>query len=116
LLQERDAALFVADPALRDRLLASFELMMRFYGFRFAPHGIEPAPDFAARAAIWLKKGNHNHLRITRILRSLALLGCGAQARSFLSALDAVAIAEGRGKISPLTLRYWQQAAAATWT
>ena len=37
------------------------------------------SPNFAAKAAGWLSPGNHNHLRITRILRCLTVLGLEAE-------------------------------------
>jgi hypothetical protein len=52
--------------------------MMNFYGFE-ARLGeritVTRAPNFAAKAAGWLSPGDHNHLRITRILRCLTVLG-----------------------------------------
>jgi hypothetical protein len=56
---------------------------------------------------------NHNHLRITRILKSLSILGLEAEARAFYECL--VAIYEDEAKrleprITEETMGFWQQA------
>ena len=60
------------------------------------------------RRAGWLSPGNHNLLRITRIIRCLTVLGQGPAAGSFL---DAILKLEGAADIAgPVTLRYWRGA------
>ena len=63
---------FAARPELRRNLRLSFLRMLRFYGLEWQP-GPPPAvrltANFRQRAANWLHPGNHNHLRITRILK-----------------------------------------------
>src|SRR3954447_9399661 len=53
---------------LRDRLLTSLDVMLRFSGFRREGDRVVPAPDFEKKAANWLTPYNHNFLRLTRIL------------------------------------------------
>src|SRR5208337_3560496 len=73
-------------PDLQERLRVSLLRMMKFYGFE-ARAGqqvtVTRAPNFSAKATVWLSPGNHNHLRITRILRCLSLLGLEAEAKAF---------------------------------
>ena len=115
-LSADDIAAFRDDPALRERLLVAFRRMLRFYGFDLA--GDEAAPevsqasDFAARARGWVKPGNHNMLRITRVLRCLTLLGLPAHARAFLAALERLYDAGAAPAIGAVTLRYWRDAVA----
>ena len=104
---------FRASDPMRHRLRASLFRMLRFYGFTLEGGAIRPAASFAAQAANWLTPHNHNHLRLTRILRSLHTLGLEPESAALLAALEAVYAEEARGsqRISAETLRYWQQAA-----
>ncbi len=62
-------------PELQQNMRVSFLRMMKFYGLEVAKQiRVTRAPNFTAKATIWLSPGNHNHLRITRILRCLCLL------------------------------------------
>jgi hypothetical protein len=112
LLTAEDVAAFRTDAVLRERLLASFRRMLAFYGFALgdADGGVQiaPTPGFRRRSDAWLRRGNHNLLRLTRILRCLTLLGLGTQARALLAALEAVD--RGGAVVGPVTLRYWRDA------
>lgn len=57
----------------------------------------------------WLRKGNHNQLRITRMLRSMTLLGRHELALSFFDALLRVG-KEGEGLWEPQTIDFWKSA------
>ena len=99
-------------PDLQAALLASFRTMLAFYGFELGsetPPQIRRAPNFAERSANWLSPNNHNHLRITRILRALRLLGLEAHAQAFFEALDAV-YKEMPSRITATTYDFWQRA------
>jgi len=107
---------FRADPELRQRLLRSLALMLEFYGLALESDGdgaprIERAPEFAAKSRGWLQPGDHNHLRLTRILTSMRLLGLADHSRALLACLEGVA-AEHPHAISPTTLTYWRKAVA----
>lgn len=111
-LTPADIAAFLTDPELRDRLRASLRVMLAFYGLscESAPEiRIERTARFGARAATWLTPGNHNHLRLTRILKCLSLLGLEAYARALLRCLEAIA-AEHPGVVSAATLGHWRGA------
>ena len=75
LLNDQDIAEFAKDKKLRDKLLASFDLMLNFYGFGRDGLSIFHSDDWDTKSTNWIKPGNHNFLRITRILMSLSLLG-----------------------------------------
>ncbi|MEN6604083.1 MAG: opioid growth factor receptor-related protein [Bryobacteraceae bacterium] len=101
---------------LRRAVTASFERMLRFYGFEMAPDlecEIHRAPNFAERAREWLYPMNHNHLRITRILKCLRLVGLEAQAAAFFAALEKLYNEDPRPGITAETFRYWREAAGA---
>jgi hypothetical protein len=116
ILTDEAIAAFRADATLRERLLRSLTLMLAFYGLALATDGdgtprIERAPDFATTSRRWLQPGDHNHLRLTRILGSLRRLGLEAHSRALQACLAAIAH-EHPQAISVATLGYWQRAAA----
>ena len=111
LLDDASVAAFRADERVRANLLRSFERMLRFYGFRrdAATGEVVEAENFADRAREWLTPGDHNHLRITRILKCLSACGLGAEAAAFQKRLLAVA---GPGRVSAESVYYWRNALA----
>lgn len=111
LLSRADIAAFAARAELRGNLRRSLARQLAFYGFALeaGPH-VARGANFAARAANWLTRGNHNFLRLTRILRSLALLGLDAEARALLGALEEVYRAGGADAIGERSLNFWRNA------
>ena len=103
---------FRTDPTIRANLLHSFGVMLRFYGFRReeGTGQLVPADNFAARADEWLWPGDHNHLRITRILKCLTLCGLKSEAQAFLDALSALPDQE---RVSDDSRWYWKDAVNA---
>jgi len=104
-------------PDLQEKLRISFLRLMNFFGLE-ARSGeqitVTRAPNFAAKATVWLSPGNHNHLRITRILRSLSVLGLEAEAKVFFDCLSKIYEDEQNKPvpaISDETLLYWREAA-----
>lgn len=110
ILTDADIATFRADATLRGALLASFRRLLAFYGLRLDGTEVARAADFPQRATNWLTQGNHNLLRITRILRSLHLLGETDAARAFLAALEALYAQDAGATIGARTLRFWRNA------
>ena len=115
LLSPADIAAFQADSTLRAELARSFEAMLSFFGLEMAPARgkrdlrIVKADHFEDSSGVWLSPGNHNFLRITRILRSLTLLGCEVHASAFLDCLEEI-YAENTRLIGPTTMQYWCRA------
>jgi hypothetical protein len=109
LLDDETAQRFRSDDVIRANLVKSFGVMLRFYGFRMDDKNGEvvEAENFAARASEWLHPGDHNHLRITRILKCLTLCGLRRQAEAFLRRLEAVA---DPSCVTPTSLRFWRDA------
>ncbi len=104
---------FLDDEELRLELLASFEQMLAFYGFVLSEENgqpkVQPGPDWDARRRQWLHAGNHNLLRITRILTCLGTLGLAEHARAFLAALEKVC-ADDPSVVGERTLHFWRTA------
>lgn len=87
-----------SDPLLR----RSFDRWLSFCGITRTDDGLSfdnPNPH------IWDRQ-NHNWLRITRVLRSLNLLGLPDEAQAFFALLATI-----RSKIDPTTWKYWERAA-----
>jgi hypothetical protein len=75
---------------------------------------IVEGPSFPQRSS-WLRAGDHNHLRITRILRSLHVLGEQQAASTLFAALAEIYRSECNGTrdlISERTFNFWKSAIA----
>jgi hypothetical protein len=107
---------FKARPELRDGLLRSLDRMLSFYGLRRSADSGAVRIDidesrFRDRARVWLRPGNHNHLRLTRMMQSLAALGLMPEARALQHSLLAdVYEGPGAGRITRDTHEYWMDA------
>lgn len=116
LITPETIAAFENDTALRERLRESLDRVLLFYGLRrqAAPDGgplitVDPT-RFAARAEVWLHPGNHNHLRLTRIMQSLNTLGLEQDAKALQRCLlDIADSPERQGEISRTTRTFWTQ-------
>jgi len=103
-------------PDLQEKLRVSFLRMMDFYGLDVRSGEqvtVNRTSNFAAKATVWLSPGNHNHLRITRILRCLSLLGLEAEANAFFDCLSEIYEDEQNKPlpaISDETMLYWRKA------
>jgi hypothetical protein len=98
---------FHTDKEIRVRLLKSFSIMMNYYGFAFDDKTgkIGKAKDFEKHSG-WLFPDNHNYLRITRILKSMTLLGFPEISKALLGVLEGL-YKEYRVYIGPKTWKYW---------
>lgn len=93
-----------------ENMKRAFNRMLRFYGLRYVENEnrIERADDWGARSPVWLTRGNHNFLRITRILTCLRSMGLEQEMRAFYAQLHIIAQEEN----SPVgnSLNYWTRA------
>ena len=116
LLTEDTARAFAWDDVLRDRVHKSLAVMLQFYGLErlVMPRDkvmLIRAATFPQRREVWLQPGNHNHLRLTRIIRSLRLLGLKKDAQALARCLEDIARVEGRDAVSEETAQHWRRAA-----
>jgi hypothetical protein len=93
LLDAETIATFRADPALAASLRRAFRRMREFYQ---SPH--------------WMEPGNHNLLRLTRILKSLRLLGLEDEAAELHAWLESLP-PEARARIGARAYAFWREAA-----
>jgi hypothetical protein len=97
---------------LRSTLRRSLDRMLSFYGLRRDGERIVRSASFEKRSH-WLTPGNHNHLRLTRMLLSLRTLGLESDARALLDCLLHIAEDDrrnGQRRISDRTLNFWRSA------
>lgn len=114
LVTPADRERFAADAVLATNLRRAFVRMLAFYGFRLYERdrgtAIVRSDSWPARSRTWLRPHNHNYLRLTRILKSLNLLGQPQLARALGDALIREYETAG-GIVGPVTLRFWKEAA-----
>ena len=103
---------FRARPELRASLRRSLDRMLAFYGLAWSGGRIVKSAAFPGSSG-WLSARNHNHLRLTRILRSLCVLGESRAADALLERLSAVYDEDrrsGERHLSEQTLSFWKSA------
>lgn len=88
-LNKEEIVVISNSDALKNRLLRAYEMMLDFYGFTVVNDRTgEVAPNkLHSKRVSHLKTSRHNHLRITRILSSLNLLGLECFTYPFLREL-----------------------------
>jgi len=110
LLTSADIAAFRQDPVLRANLRRSFERILPFLGLTETADGeVVEGPNFVKREGLVWEYPNHNWLRITRILRSLRLLGLETEAQALYRRLADLRNRR-RYPIDMETFRYWTDA------
>lgn len=112
IVNEEVQAFFERDVRLRNNLLRALSRMLAFYGLRcdLGPDlrpVVSRADSFTERATVWLHTNNHNHLRLTRIMTCLRLLGLDQYSATLQQCLEDVATAYPE-RISTETRRYWR--------
>jgi hypothetical protein len=110
LLSAEDITAFQDDEMLRANLGKSFARILTFLGLARAAEGqVVDGPNLAARAPDVWAAPNHNWLRLTRILRTLTLLGLADEARALYGWLEK-AHRDRRFPIDANTFGYWHRA------
>jgi hypothetical protein len=97
-------------PSLQHAVRSSWLRMLDFYGLEASGERVEQAAEFEAKSRNWLRANNHNHLRITRILKCLRLCGLEREARAFFERLAHIYEREGADAITKTTFRFWKEA------
>lgn len=110
-LTAEDFLLIGREAVIRANIRRSLDRMLGFYGFQWDSERqrLQLGSNFPQQAANWLSTGNHNFLRVTRILKCLMLMGEQERARAFLGALEGIA-KQGYGRIIGATsLELWRK-------
>ncbi|KAI8627241.1 opioid growth factor receptor conserved region-domain-containing protein [Xylariaceae sp. FL1651] len=119
IIDEETMLIFRNSPELKSSLLRALERMLAFYGFNLEvrdPSGstnapqvtISPKENTEENFARWLRRIDHNHLRITRIIRSLRVLGLEDAARAFFEAL--IDVIRTYGRVGSSSIGFWTRA------
>ena len=97
------------------------ERMMKFYGLniqwnvepydmvQFTPDAAQSNPLVPTRR--WLGPFNHNHMRITRIIRSMRVLGLEDEALGIYAGLEKLAVTWPKARCSERSRLFWSRAA-----
>ena len=109
-LSVNDIKVFTADDLLKQHMLIALRRMLQFYGLIDFPEIIAKGPNWQNRKGNWFTEQTHNSLRITRILKSLMLLGHEVHAKRFQRCLDELCSKESDCGVSKESQLYWQQA------
>ncbi len=110
LLTEQDISTFRGDEAMQANLRKSFERILPFLGLTLTNSGVViEGPNFSTRRGDVWGAPNHNWLRISRILRSLTLLGLASEAQTLYRWLDAT-YSSRRFPITAETFQFWTAA------
>ncbi|KAK9821675.1 hypothetical protein WJX74_007414 [Apatococcus lobatus] len=100
-----DTALFASDEGLQHIVLEMLDIMLYFYGLKRSKEIIKVKNERLFRYS--LRPYNHNLLRISRILRSLRLLGRGKESIALFEVLE-TSLAEVAGL--KRTFTFWHKA------
>jgi hypothetical protein len=109
LVTQEDQHAFRNEPLLRSSMVRSLKVFLNFLGLEMDHDGqVVRHEQFDLRIGVW-NHPNHNWLRITRILKSLRLLGFDAEAKAMWKCLREL---HEEGFVSENSFRYWSEAAA----
>lgn len=110
LLTDDDIQIFKSNPVIQNNLFISFIRFLEFLGLNYrltssGEHLIAETPEFEP---ILFKMPNHNWFRISRVLKSLCLLGQKHEAMVFYKYLKK--LHEEKGWVSENSFTYWMEA------
>ena len=110
-MRQDDINAFKGSFSMKANMAMALQRMLIFYGFECSKDGLELVKmhDFQVKSSRWLTNGNHNYLRLTRIMKSLALVGLSRSAQMLQKALLTIAD-EFPSVVSPATRSFWADA------
>ncbi|MBD2043343.1 opioid growth factor receptor-related protein [Microcoleus sp. FACHB-672] len=105
---------FRTNSILKTHLLKSLKVMLGFYGLQCLESEsknieITQSHNYGERKQEWINPGNHNYLRLTRILTCLKLLGLDNYAKALFDCLEKIYEEESK-RIGSETFNYWRNA------
>jgi hypothetical protein len=108
-LSREEVLLFRTNRILRENYIAAFNRYIVLFAMKNMGHTIVIEPDFNGNN-MWLYPNSHAFVRITRMLRSMNLLGFEKEARSLMDALMEVNSKHGNNLIDRATIEFWNSA------
>ncbi len=106
-LNQSDTDEFRLSVSMQEKLATSFNRFLSFLGLEYKD-GVKEGKDWGDKSQLVLKP-NHNWLRITRVLKSMTLLGQKQKAVDFVNFLKHLDRVYPR-KIAEETLAFWKEA------
>ncbi|MEH2438167.1 MAG: opioid growth factor receptor-related protein [Nostoc sp.] len=111
IVDEKVIQAFQSNPHLRQNLLRSFTVMLKFYRLQRYQRNdgkiiVSQSEDYPNRKPEWVCICNHNYLRITRILKCLITFGLENEAQAFYECLRQI-YREDSDRIGSETFQYW---------
>lgn len=109
LLSEEDIEYFKSSEAANaaSNYIDGIERMLAFLGLKvehvYSGLRVVTAENFEERKKTWAISFNHNHLRITRMITSMRLLGFGDYAQAFYDFVSQNVVSEN-------SAQYWEEA------
>ena len=115
-LRKFEVAELRSEVRLQSEIVASLRQMLGFYGFALHEEGgrlaVLPTDRQGERQSVWMTPGNHNYLRISRILGSLVLVELTKYAAAFLEALEQLyQKPTAASAIDEIAIWYWRRRA-----
>jgi len=107
LVTDEDREAFGNESLLQAAMRRSLSVFLHFLGLAMIDGRVVKGENFEQRRAIW-NHANHNWLRITRVLKSLRLLGFEKEAGALWNCLKA--LHENEGYVSEFSFEYWKRA------
>lgn len=107
-----DIEAFQADALLQDHMRVALNRMLRFYGLALANGQVEKGLNWPDRKSNWFIAPTHNSLRITRILKSLVLVGLRQEAVALHACLASLCSSVPDCGIPVESQVFWRQASA----
>lgn len=101
---------FQTDDLLQKHMRVCLVRMVKFLGLRFDGRTLEKATNWNDRKQDWFTVHSHNSLRITRILKSMALLGLKQDAIALHAGFESLCQGETDCRITDESRTLWRQA------
>lgn len=108
ILTDEDRTAFQASDHLKRQQRKALDRMLAFFGLIRRDLEIQALPGLNLKDHIWLKSGGHNHLRISRIIRSLHYCDQPALAKALQMVF--ITLGQSKGLVSDTSVSYWRAA------
>ena len=113
ILDNQTIAIIRNSAEIQGQIEVSLRVMLAFFGLQMLRGdslAIGKSEDYSDRRRTWNKPNNHNHLRLSRILMSLRLLGLEGHAKALFKCLEGI-YQEEPGSIEGRSFQHWKSAA-----
>lgn len=107
-------SLFQFNATAQKNYLLGLDRMLSFYGLKRHDRSISKDENWNYRKGFWFESPTHNDLRITRMLKSMAILGFGEYAQALLNALLQLSNEPDCG-FSSEAIEFWKSAVQTKW-